>query len=352
MKPKIEKILNMLSLENKRIIKKEIKKIEQKYKALTDNLNVGIYRNTGPSYKGKAKFIFANPAIIKIFGYSNIEEFLSISVSDLYQNPEDRKRFSEKIIREGEVRDEELLLKKKDGKPITCSVTSVAVKDKEGNAKYYDGIITNISGRIKAEEILKGSLDRTEKILQATVKSLASAVEQRDPYTAGHQTKVTQLSEAIAKEIKMPDSRNLNLAASVHDVGKIYVPAEILSRPTKLSKVEFALIKEHPRAGYDILKTIPFQGPVAEIVLQHHERLNGSGYPKKLNNGKILLESKILMVADVVEAMSSHRPYRPAKTMTETLEEISKNKGILYDSKVVDACLRVFKKGFEYNKNL
>ena len=188
MKKKLEKILDKLPSKDRKIIEEEFRNIELTYKTLTDNLNVGIYRNT-PGPEGKGKFIFANPTIVKMFGYSSLKEFLSINVSDLYQNPENRKKFNEKMKKYGEVKDEELLLKRKDGTPFVGSVTATAVKDSDGNILYYDGIITDISGKIKAEEILKRSLDRTEKLLQATVSALALAVEKRDPYTAGHQAR-------------------------------------------------------------------------------------------------------------------------------------------------------------------
>jgi len=189
------------------------------------------------------------------------------------------------------------------------------------------------------------------KTYLSTINAIAKIVEIRDPYTAGHQQRVSQLTTAIAKELNLsPDKiEGIRIASLVHDIGKISVPTEILSKSTTLSGIEFSLIKEHSRIGYDILKAIDFSYPVANIVLQHHERLDGSGYPKGLKGDQILLEAKIMGVADVVEAMSSHRPYRPALGIDAALEEISKNKGILYDSEVVDACLKLFKeKGFKF----
>ena len=141
------------------------------------------------------------------------------------------------------------------------------------------------------------------------------------------------------------------MAGYIHDIGKIYVPAEILSKPGKISEIEFSLIKTHPKVGYDILKTIEFPWPIDKIVLQHHERMDGSGYPLGISGRKILMESRILCVADIVEAMSSHRPYRPAQSIEKALEEIRKNKGTLYDPRVVDACINVFKeKKFKFNE--
>jgi HD-GYP domain-containing protein (c-di-GMP phosphodiesterase class II) len=176
-------------------------------------------------------------------------------------------------------------------------------------------------------------------------------IEARDPYTSGHQTKVSRLARAIAQDMALSSDTvdNIRIAGSIHDIGKISVPAEILSKPGKLTDVEFSLIKLHPQTGYDILKNAELPYPIAEIILQHHERLDGSGYPQGLKNDQILLESQIIMVADVVEAMASHRPYRPALGVDAALEEIAKNRGVLYDEKVVEACLRLFReKGFEF----
>jgi putative nucleotidyltransferase with HDIG domain len=176
-------------------------------------------------------------------------------------------------------------------------------------------------------------------------------VEIRDPYTADHQRRVTVLACAIAEEMRLPKDRidGLRMAALIHDIGKIYVPTEILNRSGKLNSTELSLIQMHPKAGHDVLKMIEFPWPVAKIVLQHHERLNGSGFPQGLTQDDILLEAKILGVADVVEAMSSHRPYRPAHALKDAFDEIMMKKNILYDDEVVDACLVLFSgKGFNF----
>jgi len=193
------------------------------------------------------------------------------------------------------------------------------------------------------------------KVLQATldgiIKALAATTETRDPYTAGHQQRVTELAVALAEEMCISDHQKagIRVASLLHDIGKMSIPAEILSKPTKLKEMEFALIKNHSAVAYDILKVIDFPWPVAEIVLQHHERLDGSGYPNGLKSDEILLEARIIAVADVVEAMSSHRPYRAALGLEAALNEISKNKDSKYDPDVVDACLRVFDAGFSFS---
>lgn len=324
-------------------------KSEEKYKTFVNNVNVGIYRNTvGP----KGKFIEANPAVIKMFGYESKDEFLSIDVADLYQNPEDRERFNEKMLANGFVRDEELELKKKDGKPIFCSVFAVVVKDEQGKIKYYDGIIEDITKRKKVEQELKTSYKKLKKILNGTINALASTTEKRDPYTAGHQQRVTQLACVIAREMGFSEERieGMRMACMVHDIGKIYVAAEILNKPVRLTDIEMALIKTHCQIGYEILKTIEFPLPIAEIVLQHHERMDGSGYPQGLKGKDILHEAKILAVVDVVEAMSSHRPYRSSFGVDLALNEIKENRSKLYDPEIVDVCLKLFtEKGFKFN---
>jgi len=181
--------------------------------------------------------------------------------------------------------------------------------------------------------------------LEGAIQTLTIAIEARDPYTTGHQRRVTDLSLSIAQEMGLPEdvAAGIRMAGLIHDIGKLAVPAEILSKPSKINDLEYQLVKTHPEVGYDILKNIEFPWPVADIVLQHHERMNGSGYPRKIKGPEILIEARIINVADVVEAMASHRPYRPSLGIEKSLEQISKNRGILYDDEVVDACLKLFR---------
>lgn len=182
-----------------------------------------------------------------------------------------------------------------------------------------------------------------------TVRAIATIVEMRDPYTAGHQVRVANLAAAIAKQMELPDEQvhAIHLAGTVHDLGKVQNPAEILSKPGKITDIEFSMIKIHPQAGYDILKDIDFPWPIAQMVLQHHERLDGPGYPQGLKGDEILLEARIMTVADVVEAISAHRPYRPGLGLEVALAEITKNRGTFYDPQVVDACVTLFReKGY------
>jgi putative nucleotidyltransferase with HDIG domain len=212
-----------------------------------------------------------------------------------------------------------------------------------------------IMRRQRLDEALKQSLARTTEVQNGTIEALATLSEVRDLYTAGHQRRVTRLACALARELGLPDDRvaGLRVIGLLHDMGKISVPAEILSKPGKLSDTEFAIIKSHAQAGYEIVKEIQFPWPVAEVILQHHERLDGSGYPQGLQGDGILSDAKILAVADVVEAMASHRPYRPALGIELALDEIAQEKGILYDPEVVDACIKLFtEKGFQFDEKL
>ncbi len=189
------------------------------------------------------------------------------------------------------------------------------------------------------------SFEKLQRAMESTIQAISTIVETRDPYTSGHQQRVAALACAIAKEMGIPEHEieGIRMASVIHDIGKIYIPAEILSKPGELNKIEFDMIKTHAQVGYSILESIEFPYPVAMIVKQHHERIDGTGYPDRLAGNAIMKEAKILAVADVVEAMASHRPYRPAKGIGQALEEIARNKGKLYDEKVVDTCIDIFK---------
>jgi len=200
-----------------------------------------------------------------------------------------------------------------------------------------------LAERNRAEQELKRSFDKLRRVLEETVNALASALEKRDPYTAGHQQRVAKLACWIAREIGLSEKEieGIRIAGYLHDIGKISVPTDILNKPGKLTDNELKIIMEHPQTGYDILKDIEFDQPVAMMVLQHHELMDGSGYPNGTSDGDIILGARILTVADVVEAVSSHRPYRPALGREKALNEISRNKGVLYDRIVAETCIRL-----------
>jgi PAS domain S-box-containing protein len=212
-------------------------------------------------------------------------------------------------------------------------------------------IYKDITERKLAENELQDSMKMLRKNLAGTIQAISRTVETRDAYTAGHQHRTTKIARAIAFEMGLSKQQieGIRMAGVIHDLGKISVPAEILSKPGKISESEFSLIKQHPQTGYEILKGIDFNWHVADIVLQHHERLDGSGYPNNLQKDEILLEAKVIGVADVIEAMSSHRPYRPALGIDEAFEEITMKKGITYDPDVVDAAIDLFThRGYQF----
>lgn len=231
-----------------------------------------------------------------------------------------------------------------NGNIFTMEINGAPVR-KDGKIVAVEGIMRDITERKLAEEEARQSTEKMLKAMEDTIQAMAMIVEMRDPYTAGHQRRVTELACAMARELKVLEDRitGLRLAGLIHDIGKVRVPSEILTNPDGLSEAEFTMIKMHPVIGYEILKTIDLPWPIAQIVYQHHERLDGSGYPRGLSGDDIILEARILAVADVVEAISSHRPYRPARGIDRALDEIQTNTGVLYDGVVVDTCLKLFK---------
>ena len=208
-----------------------------------------------------------------------------------------------------------------------------------------------VENRKRMQQELQQSFESLKKAMHSTIQAISMTVEKRDPYTSGHQQRVADLAKAIAEELALPESQveSIYMAAAIHDIGKISLPAEILVKPIQLSDIEISLIQAHAQAGYDILKGIEFPWAIAEIVLQHHERMDGSGYPRGLAGDDIVFEARIICVADVIETMASHRPYRPSIGMDKALEEIAENRGILYDPRVVDACNILLKeKGYGF----
>jgi len=220
------------------------------------------------------------------------------------------------------------------------------------NRRLYVAVQQELADRKRAEEESRRYSEKLQVLIGDITKAIALTTELRDPYTSGHQQRVTQLANAIVKELGLNKeiTAEIRVAGALHDIGKMYIPSEILTKPGRLTEIEYDMIKTHPKVGYNILKTISFPWPIAPIVLQHHERVDGSGYPSGLSAGDILLEARILGVADVVEAMASHRPYRPALGIDKALEEIYHKKGNLYDPEVVDVCLKLFaEKRFKFH---
>lgn len=332
---RIEKILKEQHIE------KKLKESEEKYRAL--------FENTGTAtmiIEEDGTISMINTQGEKLSGYSKEEIENKMKWTD-FVIPEDMEKMKKCHIAR----------RKAGGKPPTEYEFSFI--DRKGNVKdifLKTGMVPNTKKSITSlMDITKHKIseERLKKTMDTAIDTMSKIVEAKDPYTAGHQRNVSQIATFIAQEMKLPQDKieGTRIASLIHDIGKISVPTELLNKSITLSDIEFSLIKDHSQIGYDILKSIDFFYPVAKIVLQHHERLDGSGYPNNLKGDEIMLEAKIIGVADVVEAMSSHRPYRPSFGIDKALEEISKNKAILYDSKVVDACLKIFKEKVNLNLN-
>ncbi len=315
-----------------------LRESEEKYAAVVEQAMDGIIIVQDDVHR------FANRAMADMSGYE-VSELVGKSFADVFasENPEHaynrKKRMAVQALSLYETK---LLCKDGSTKDVEIAFGVIKIEGKSADMGY----VRDITFRKKAQEEIKRTVERLKRRLEETVNALASIAEKRDPYTAGHQQRVAQLAGAIAREMNLPEDRieSVVVAATLHDIGKIYEPSEILSKPDILTDIEFLMMKVHPEIGYDILKNIDFPWPVAQIVRQHHERIDGSGYPDGLRDKDILLEAKILAVADVVEAMASHRPYRSALGIETALKEISKNRGIIYDRNVVNTCIKLFKK--------
>jgi len=324
-----------------------LRQSEEKYREIIENMQEGYHE-----VDIKGNFTFFNESMCKIMGYER-EELLGMNNRQYADEENTRKVYQvyNRVYQTGEsAKNFEWQIIRKDGDRRDIDVSISLIKDTDGHPTGFRGIVRDITDRKRAEEKLKNTLESLRKAVNTTIQVMVSAVETRDPYTAGHQMRSTDLARAIAVEMGIQQEKidGICMAGSIHDIGKLSIPAEILSKPTELSEIEYLLIKEHSLRGYEILKDVESPWPLAEIVLQHHERLDGSGYPRGLKGEEILMEARILAVADVVESMASHRPYRAGLGIDTSLEEIEKNRGILYDEAVVDTCLRLFReKGFQ-----
>ena len=298
------------------------------------------------------RIIAFNPAAENIFGHSR-EKVIGKRVSDLLIPPKFRT-FHEKGLREHLRTGAQKIIGKRiqvtalraDGDEFPIELEVVTVK--ESSNPVFMAYIRDISERILAFEEKIDNYKKIKKILLQTVLAVSKALEIRDPYTAGHQKRVAHLATAMAQELQLDEERieGIFFGALIHDIGKIAIPAEILTRPGKLSREDEYYLKTHCIKGYEILKAIEYPWPIAEIALQHHEHLDGSGYPQGLTGSNILIEAKIISIADVVEALTSHRPYRPAISLEEALFIIRSKAGRWFDKKAVMACLSLFKRGY------
>jgi PAS domain S-box-containing protein len=326
------------------VAEKSIRESEEKYKLLFDSAGDAIFVHD----MMEARTLAVNTTACEQLGYTHAE-LMSMTINQV-DSPAEALFAPDRMARLTERGHLvfETVHQRKDGSLIPTDVNSQRIIWDDQPAIM--SICRDITDRKLAEEELKQTMEKLRKSLVGTIQVLSSTAETRDPYTAGHQRRVSSLARAIAQEMGLPKDMIdiIRMAGSIHDIGKISVPSEILSKPGKISEIEMSLIKVHAQTGYDILKDVELPYPLAEIVLQHHERLDGSGYPQGLKNGQILLEAQIISVADVIEAITYYRPYRPGKGIDVALQEIEKNKGILYNEKVVEACVRLFReKGFQ-----
>jgi len=316
---------------------------ESRYQGLYDSVPIGLYRTTLDG-----RIIDVNEAMVRLLDYPDRETLLSANAAAMYLNPIERERGVAMTRRDGLLQDFEVQLRRHDGTPIWVLDNVRAVRGPDGRVEFFLGSLQDITHRKKTDEVLEHSLESLNRAMKGTIEAMAVISEMRDPYTAGHQKRVAKLASAIAVSIGLPSDRveGVRLAGLIHDIGKISVPHEILSKPGRLTTIEFNLIRVHPEVGYEVLKRVDFPWPLAQIVLQHHEVLDGSGYPYGIKADEILLEARIIGVADVVEAMASHRPYRPSLGIERALEQVEEFRGRLYDSKVVGACVELFGAGF------
>ncbi|MCX5814298.1 MAG: PAS domain S-box protein [Proteobacteria bacterium] len=326
-----------------KLAEKALRESEEKYRIVADNTYDWEYWLDRQDH-----FVYCSPSCERITGYK-AEKFLADpGLLDRIIYPDHRPDFifhKKSVCQADHIDEIEFLIIRSDGTERWIGHACQAIYDETGVFKGIRGSNRDITSRKLAEEVLQQTAIKLRKSLAGTIRAMSLTVETRDPYTAGHQRRVSDLAMVIAQEMDLSsdDIDKIRMAGLIHDIGKISVPAEILVKPGKLLDIEMSLIKVHSQSGYDILKDVELPYPIAEIVLQHHERLDGSGYPQGLKNGQILLESQIISVADVVEAIASHRPYRPALGVEVALEEIEKNKGNLYDAGVVDVCIKLFR---------
>ncbi len=339
-------IANTHDVTDHNVTEEKLLESEEKYRIILEDME-DVYFEV--DIRGNIAFV--NTSSCKKSGYGKEEllgmPFTQISVPD---GIERIMQYFGEIFKTGKTGKPFIWhLKKKNGEEGFFELVASLIRDRQGKPTGFRGIGRDITERKQSEEKLQQTLSILRKSMGVTIQVMVSAIEVRDPYTAGHQKRVADLARSIATEMGLNKDKieGIRMAGSIHDIGKLAIPSEILAKPTKLTNIEFSLIKEHSQSGYEMLKNVESPWPLAQIVYQHHERMNGSGYPRKLKGEEIIIEARIMAVADVVEAMASHRPYRPGLGLDAALDEIEKNKGIMYDNSVADACLRLFReKGY------
>lgn len=327
-----------------------LRESEKRFRSLIENVpNIAVQ-----GYDINHNIFFWNKASEKFFGY-NQSEAIGNKLEPLIYPKYSQEKIAREIdnwIKNGkEIPTGERSLLHKDGSTFEAHSSHVMLKNKPEKPEFYC-LNIDVTELNKAKKNLQKSLYKLKRALEGTIRALMSAVEMRDPYTAGHQNGVAKLACAIAKELDFSDDQieGLRVACLLHDIGNLNIPAEILNKPGRLSDLEYTLLKTHPQFGFEILRTISFPWPVAQMVLQHHEKLDGSGYPQGLSGDQIIREARIITVADVVEPISSHRPYRPALGIEKALDVIEEGKGTLFDPEIVNVCVKLFtEKGFKFD---
>lgn len=326
--------------ESKRFMQ-ELLSEEEKFRVLVEQSIAGIF------IIQDGKLTYVNPRAAEIVGQGSVDELIGTDPL-VWVAEADRGKVAESLrqLVDGDVQRVKLEfgVLRQDGVEIKAGVNAARATHKGQLAVI--GMVQDISEKTRAEVQIQSYIAQLEAAFMSTVQVAMTMGEMRDPYTAGHERRVAQIAIAIGNNIGFDKHRleGLRVTGSLHDIGKINIPADILAKPGKLSAIEYQLVKEHAQSGYNVLKDVAFPWPVADIVLQHHERMDGSGYPQGLKGEAILFESRIIAVADVVEAMCSHRPYRPELGVEKALEEIERGRGTAYDANVADACICLFRK--------
>ncbi len=324
--------------------RKELKASEMKFRRLFEESRDPIYL-----FNREGKIVDANESFLYLFQVTK-DELPGIDYHDYFLDKEECRTLVNKIEAGEQVRDMEFRMKKKGGDEIFCLLSASQFSVSEKPDILLQGIVRDITAWKNTEKKLNQSLSNIQETLKGIVSVVARTIDFRDPFTSGHQKRVARLAVALAEKMGCNEKtiEGIYLAGQIHDIGKIAVPAEILSMPRRLTGAEYRLVQQHPKVAQEILEGIKFPWPLAEIIYRHHERLDGSGYPEGLKGDEIIMEARIIAVADVVEAMLSHRPYRGSLTIEDALEEISSKSGVLYDPPVVEHCVSLLKeKGFD-----
>ncbi|MEW6213845.1 MAG: PAS domain S-box protein [Nitrospirota bacterium] len=338
-------VVTFKDITERKRVEEALRESEERYRKLIQQSVEAIYM-----FEPETKRVLeANTAFLDFLGYT-AKEVQTLTLYDFVAH--DRESidvYVQQISMSGAITIGERLWRRKDGSVIDVRVTASKIQHRGKDICF--AVARDITERKQAEEALRESFKKLQRTIEGTIQAIAKIVEIWDPYTTGHQRRVTQLACAIAREMNLSEKQieAIRVAGLLHDIGKIIIPLGILSKPNKINNDESDIIRRHVQVGYEILKDVEFDCLVTQIVLQHHERMNGSGYPQKLMGDEILLEARILGIADVVEAMTSPRPHRPPLSIKKTLVEVFKKKDTLFDQRVVDACIKVFtEKGFNF----